>query len=89
MNAIEILLRIAVMGFSFLLFITVSTAYLRVKNTKLLFACMALLLFLVKGIIYALGIFNVYFNNTFPVTSELLLFDFLILLLLYFGLAKK
>jgi hypothetical protein len=89
MDVIEIFLRIAVMGFSLLLFVVLSIAYIKVRNIKLLFATIAFFLFFIKGILLTLGLFNVYFYKTFPTTSVLLLVDFLILVALYFGIAKK
>jgi hypothetical protein len=89
MNGIEVFLKIAIMGLGFLLFIIMIMAYSRVKNTKLLFATVAFFLFFIKGLLLTLGLVSVYFFKTFPTTIEISLIDFLILILLYFGIAKK
>ncbi|UCH88020.1 MAG: hypothetical protein JSV49_07040 [Thermoplasmata archaeon] len=89
MDNFEIVLRIGVMGFALLLFIVLTIAYINVKNPKLMYACLAFLIFFIKGIMFTLGIFYVYFYKLFPTTFELVLLDFFILVVLYLGIARK
>jgi len=66
-------------GISLLLFIISAVSYTRLKEIKLLFISIAFFIFFLKGIIALL----------LEIATSLILFDFLIILLLYLSIVKK
>ncbi len=89
MNELEIFLRVCLMGFALLLFILMVLSYRRVKNIKLFIIALAFLIFFIKGLMLVIGIAVTSINDIFKVSMEIIILDFIILLVLYGGLVKK
>ncbi len=89
MDTIEVFLRVALMGFSLLLFITSVVSYVRVKNNRLLFISLAFAVFFVKGLVLSVAIFNESVDKVFTASEELIALDFVILALIYLGIVKR
>lgn len=89
MDKIEVFLRVALMGFSLLLFAVSAISYYRVKNNRLLFIMLAFAAFFVKGLVLTLGIFCSCAAGTFSASVQVIALDFLILALIYLGIAKR
>ena len=89
MDTVEVFLRVALMGFSLLLFITSVVSYVRVRNNRLLFISMAFAVFFVKGLVLSIAIFADSVNTVFSASEQLILLDFVILALIYLGIVKR
>ncbi len=85
---VETFLSILLAGLSFVLFIVSVLSYRRVKSVKILFVSIAFLLFFVK----ALVLIGSLLANTWEewgMRWELLLFDVIIIVMLYLSVARK
>jgi len=89
MDTIEVFLRVALMGFSLLLFITSVVSYMRVRNNRLIFISLAFAFFFAKGLVLSLAIFMDSVNSAFSASMQLILLDFVILALIYLGIVKR
>ena len=89
MDTVEVFLRVALMGFSLLLFITSVVSYVRVRNNRLLFISLAFAVFFVKGLVLSLAIFVDSVNSAFTASVQLIVLDFVILALIYLGIVKR
>jgi ABC-type dipeptide/oligopeptide/nickel transport system permease subunit len=76
------------MGFALLLTVLMAVTTYRVKSLKMLLITLGFLAFFVKGLLLTLGIFLSTFNRAFHANPEMILVDFVILVLLYAGLVK-
>lgn len=85
---VEPFFRVALMGFALVLMLLTGVAARRAGSVKLLLVAAGFLVFFVKGLILTLGLFLASFNQAFWVSPELILIDFLILALIYAGMAK-
>jgi len=63
-------------------------SYRKYKNVKLLFIFVAFLFFLIRGVLFSIGIFYEPFHF-FTTTYYLLIFDVIILNILYFSALKR
>jgi len=81
MDEIVLFSNIIVVGLSILLFIISMFSFYRVKNFKLLFISIAFLVFIIKGLLVLIEY----------ISQDLLIsiIDLVIILLLYFSVAKK
>ncbi|MFQ6059814.1 MAG: hypothetical protein ACE5KV_00765, partial [Thermoplasmata archaeon] len=75
-------------GLSLLLFLASLISYTRVKNIKILLVSIAFLLFFVKGLLLAVSIL-VDAWNVFGMKAEFLLFDVIVVVMLYLSVAMK
>ena len=89
MDKIEVFLRVALMGFSLLLFAVSAVSYYRVRNNRLLFITLAFAAFFVKGLVLSLAIFVESVDSAFSASVQVIGLDFLILALIYLGIAKR
>ncbi len=89
MDKIEVFLRVALMGFSLLLFAVSAVSYWRVRNNRLLLISAAFAAYFAKGLVLTLGIFCSCAAGTFDASMELIALDFVILALIYLGIAKR
>jgi hypothetical protein len=89
MDKIEVFLRVALMGFSLLLFAVSAVSYWRVRNNRLLIIASAFAAFFVKGLVLTLAIFVESLDSAFSASVELIALDFVILALMYLGIAKR
>lgn len=89
MNNLEIFFRVALMGFSLILFVVSAITYRRVKRTKLLLVSLAFALFFVKGLMLTLGLFINSIGDVFQSSVLVTMLDFGIMLFLYFSVVKK
>ncbi|MCK5037582.1 MAG: hypothetical protein KAS16_00650 [Thermoplasmata archaeon] len=87
MSNAEIFFKVGLMGFSLILFVISAISWKRIRSQRLLFVTLAFCLFFIKGLILTVGIF--YENVGFEMSTEAIMLDFAILILLYLGIAKK
>ena len=89
MNNLEIFFRVALMGFSLILFVISAITYRRVQRTKLLLVSLAFALFFIKGLMLTLGLFIDSIGDVFSASVLLTMLDFGIMVFLYFSIVKK
>ena len=88
MEIVSIIIDACITIFALGLFIVSALSYRKYKNKKLIFVSLIFLVFLIKGIMLSLSLFNlqmVSINNN-PYIG---LFDFLILVLLFIATLKR
>lgn len=85
---IEAFLTILLAGLAFLLFAVSMVSYRRVKNVKILFVSIAFLLFFIKAAVLLAGVVSNTWND-YGMRWELLLFDVIIIVMLYLSIARK
>lgn len=83
---LESFLVFLVLGFSGILFAVSLLAYFRVRHPRLLFISLAFGVFAFKGGLLAWGVFSA---DGLHAPIELLVFDVLVILLIYFSAAKR
>ncbi len=86
---LEPFFRVALMGFAFLLTFLVGFSAYRARSVKLLLLTLGFLAFAIKGILLTLGLFLTVFRQTFLSSTEMIVVDFIVLLLLYAGTVKS
>ncbi len=89
MSNAEIFFKVGLMGFSFILFAISAISYKRIKSQRLLFVTIAFAIFFVKGLLLTMGIFSESVGDMFNSSIEVIILDFVILIMLYLGIAKK
>ena len=89
MNNLEIFFRVALMGFSLILFVISAITYRRVQRTKLLLVSLAFALFFVKGLMLTLALFIDSVGDVFHASVLVTMLDFGIMVFLYFSVVKK
>ncbi len=77
------------MGFALLLTFLVGFSAYRARSVKLLLLTLGFLAFAIKGILLTLGLFLTVFRQTFLSSTEMIVVDFIVLLLLYAGTVKS
>ena len=87
MSNAEIFFKVGLMGFSLILFAISTISWKRIRSQRLLFVTLAFCLFFIKGLVLTVGIF--YDNIGFEMSTEAIMLDFAIMILLYLGIAKK
>ena len=88
METIDIFYAASITVTSLILLILSLFTYRKYRNFKLIFICSILALFLIKGIIFTLVVFN--FNiNFLDSLRNLWMFDLIILILLYLASLKR
>ncbi len=87
-SQVEPFFRVALMGFALILTVLVGISAYRVRSTKLLLVTLGFLAFSVKGALLTLGLFLTAFRQTFLASTEMIVVDFVVLLLLYAGTVK-
>ncbi|MDI6708266.1 MAG: hypothetical protein QME47_04175 [Candidatus Thermoplasmatota archaeon] len=85
MEVLEIFLRICVAGFALLLLSVALLSYKRTKNLRILAISACFLIFFIKGLVLLYDMLKPTFYYPIP----FLCLDFLILIVLYFAVAKK
>ena len=88
MEELTVYFEVSVIGITLLLFIITLLSYRLSKNSKVLILSLAFLLFAVKIIMLLISEF-VEFIQWFGTVNALLIFDFIIVLIIYFSLIKK
>lgn len=88
MEELTLYLEITIIGIVILLFLITLLSYRLSKNPKVLILSMAFLIFTVKIILLLI---SEYFSSVdwFGTINALLIFDFIIVLVIYFSLIKK
>ncbi len=89
MSNVEIFFKVGLMGFSLLLFAISAISYKRIGSQRLLFVCIAFGIFAVKGLLLTAGIFMSPTPEWLEAPIQLIILDFLIMILLYLGIAKR
>lgn len=85
---VEPFFRVALMGFALLLTLLVAVSAYRVGSAKLSLVTLGFLAFFVKGTLLTLGLFLPPVRQTFLASTEMIVIDFVILILLYAGTIK-
>lgn len=85
---IETFLTILLAGLSLLLFVVSALTYRRVKSVKILFVSFAFLLFFIKSLVL-IGSLLADTWDDWGMRWELLLFDVVIVVMLYLSIARK
>jgi len=85
---IETFLTILLAGLSFLLFVVSMFSYRRVRNIKILIVSIAFLLFFIKALVL-IGSLATNTWEDWGMRWELLLFDVIIIVMLYLSIARK
>ena len=88
MNEIDIFLRLAFLGLTSLIFVLSSSAALKTKEMKLIFAATGFGIFMIEGIILAGGIFNDTMESLVTV-SFLVCANFVALVFFYLSIIKR
>ncbi len=88
LGEVETFFRVALMGFAFILALLMGVATYRVKSVKLLLVTLGFLIFFAKGVLLTLGIFLTDLAEAFQTSSEVIILDFALLLLIYAGMVK-
>ena len=88
MGVESIIISASVTVFALGLFIVSLISYRKQNNPKLIFICLVFLIFLIKGILFSLGLF---FEQLTPINSSqyLGLFDLVILVALFIATLKR
>lgn len=86
---LEIFLAGCIIGLSVLMLVTSLLSYSRLRHPRFAYVGAAFLLFLVQGILFMAGLLVSQLGEMFPVSGAVLLIDLLILLFLYFAVAKR
>lgn len=89
MNNLEIFFRVALMGFSLILFVISAITYRRVQRTRLLLVSLAFALFFIKGLMLTLALFIGSIGDVFQSSVLVTMLDFGIMVFLYFSVVKK
>jgi hypothetical protein len=85
---VEVFLRVALAGFSGMLFAISLISYARVRNSRLLFISAAFAVFFVKGLVLTLAITVKSLDSAFAASVPVIALDFVILVFIYLGIAK-
>ena len=88
MEEFTVYFEISVIGITLLLFIMTLLSYRLSKNPKVLILSLAFLIFALKVIMLLISEF-VEFVEWFGTINALLIFDFIIVIIIYFSLIKK
>ncbi len=88
LSEVEPFFRVALMGFALILALLMGLATYRVKSVKLLLVTLGFLAFFAKGILLTLGMFISDLARTFQSSSEMIILDLTVLLLIYAGMVK-
>jgi uncharacterized membrane protein len=88
LSEVEPFFRVSLMGFALLLTLLMAVAAYRVKSGKLVLVTLGFLAFFIKGLLLTLGIFLTPFDRAFQANPEMILVDFVILVLIYAGMVK-
>lgn len=88
LGEVEAFFRVALMGFALILTLLMGVATYRVRSVKLLLVTLGFLVFLAKGVLLTLAIFVTGLSRVFQASSEMIILDFGILVLLYAGMVK-
>ena len=88
MEELTLYLEITIIGIVILLFLMTLLSYRISKNSKVLILSMAFLIFAVKIILLLVSEYFGYVD-WFGTINALLIFDFIIVLVIYFSLIKK
>ncbi len=88
MEELTVYFEVSIIGITLLLFVITLLSYRLSKNPKVLILSLAFLLFAIKIIMLLISEF-VEFIQCFGTINALLIFDFIIVLIIYYSLIKK
>ena len=89
MDDLEIFFRVALLGFSLILFVISAVTYKRIGSRRLLLVSAGFGLFFVKGLLLTLGLFVDSIGDVFDTTVLVTILDFAIMAFLYLSVVKK
>jgi hypothetical protein len=81
--------RVALLGFSLILFVISAITYNRIRSRRLLLVGAAFGMFMVKGLLLTLGLFIDSIGDAFSTSVLVTIVDFAILAFLYLSVVKK
>ena len=89
MDDLEIFFRVALLGFSLILFAISAVTYKRIGSRRLLLVSLAFAMFFVKGLLLTLGLFVDSIGDNFDSSMLVTMLDFAIMAFLYLSVVKK
>jgi hypothetical protein len=89
MDNLEIFFRVALLGFSLILFVISAVTYKRIGRRRLLLVSLAFAMFFVKGLLLTMGMFIDSIGGVFDSTVLVTMVDFAIMAFLYLSVVKK
>ncbi len=89
MDNLEIFFRVALLGFSLILFAISAVTYKRIGRRRLLLVSLAFAMFFVKGLLLTLGLFIDSIGDIFDSSVLVTMVDFAIMAFLYLSVVKK
>ncbi len=89
MDNLEIFFRVALLGFSLILFAISAVTYKRIGSRRLLLVSLAFAMFFVKGLLLTLGLFVDSIGDNFGSSVLVTMVDFAIMAFLYLSVVKK
>ena len=81
--------RVALLGFSLILFVISAVTYKRIGSRRLLLVSLAFAMFFVKGLLLTLGLFVDGIGDNFDSSMLVTMLDFAIMAFLYLSVVKK
>ena len=89
MDNLEIFFRVALLGFSLILFVISAVTYKRIESRRLLLVSLAFAMFFVKGLLLTVGLFVDSIGELFDSSMLVTMLDFVIMAFLYLSVVKK
>ena len=89
MDNLEIFFRVALLGFSLILFVISAVTYKRIESRRLLLVSLAFAMFFVKGLLLTVGLFVEGVGDLFDSSMLVTMLDFVIMAFLYLSVVKK
>jgi hypothetical protein len=89
MDNLDMFFRVALLGFSLILFVISAVTYKRIGSKRLLLVSLAFAMFFVKGLLLTLGFFVDSIGDNFDSSMLVTMLDFAIMAFLYLSVVKK
>lgn len=89
MDNLDMFFRVALLGFSLILFVISAVTYKRIGSRRLLLVSLAFAMFFVKGLLLTLGLFVASIGDNFDSSMLVTMLDFAIMAFLYLSVVKK
>jgi len=89
MDNLDMFFRVALLGFSLILFAISAVTYKRIESKRLLLVSLAFAMFFVKGLLLTLGLFVDSIGEIFDSSMLVTMLDFAIMAFLYLSVVKK
>jgi hypothetical protein len=89
MDDLDLFFRVALLGFSLILFVISAVTYKRIGSRRLLLVSLAFAMFFVKGLLLTAGLFVDSIGDNFDSSMLVTMLDFAIMAFLYLSVVKK